>query len=403
MHERTNRHVVASGCDQGMAQEPDRRPTAGASARSRETSLTTALRILLVALIVAALLPTASAVSAESIESCLSHAPIPTQVTAVHVQPDSGHAPVIDEIDQARCAVDVNMYLFTDQTVLEALRRAEDRGIRVRVILEKQPFGTFGDQQEMYDQLSSLGVEVQWAPDAFQYSHAKYMVVDSTVLLVTNQNFTGAGFGGNREFGVVTTDPRYVNEAQAIFNADWNGDSVSVEIKHLVVSPINARETILGLINGSTESIWMYSEVLRDENITAALSAASERNVDVRILVNASADEEDVPYFLDALGHGVQIRVLDKPYVHAKLLIVDGTQALVGSQNYSFTSLDRNRELGVVIDDPIDLNLIASVYEKDWANAEQVDSITQSPQSAPIALTQRAWVGRISTGRWRVV
>lgn len=403
MYERTSRHVVASGCDQRVAPEPDRCPTAGASAHSRKTALITSIRVLIVALIVFVLLPADSTAIAGAVDSCLATIPSPTPVTAVHIQPNAGHAPVVDEIEHARCAVDVNMYMFTDQIVLDALGRAETRGIRVRVILEKHPFGTFGDQQEMYDQLSALGIEVQWAPDAFQYSHAKYMVVDSSVLLVTNQNFTGAGFGSNREFGVISTESRYVNEAQAIFNADWANDSGALEINHLVVSPINARETIIGLIDGSRESIWMYSEVLRDEEITAALSAASERGVDVRILVNASADTEDVPYFLDALGHGVQIRVLDKPYVHAKLLIVDGTHALVGSQNYSFTSLDRNRELGVVISDPHDLSLVTSVYERDWANAEPVDSITQSPGNTPIALTQRTWVGRISTGRWRVV
>lgn len=310
---------------------------------------------------------------------------------------------MIDEIDQAQCSVDLFMYLFTEPEVLNVLEHAVDRGIRVRVILEKSPFGTFGDQQEMFDRLVGIGAEVRWSPGSFTYGHAKYMIVDSVVLLVTNQNFTGAGFNRNREFGVVTTEPHYVAEAAMIFEADWTESLLQDDIEHLVVSPMNSREIVLDLINSSQRSVWMYSEVLRDEEVTEALSAAAERGVDVRILVNPTADEDDVPYFLDALRHGVQIRVLRNPYVHSKAMVVDGSIALVGSHNYSYTSLDLNREVGMLISDPANLSLITSVFAQDWSRAEPVDSISRAEPTEPFALTQQGWIGRITCVRWRVV
>lgn len=347
-----------------------------------------------------------SHVSAESIATCHQSLTLPTVVTSVHVQPDDGPQPILDEINFAACSIDVSMYIFTNQDVFDALEHAAARGIRVRVILEREPFGSFGTQQEMYDRLEQIGAEVKWGPEHFTFSHAKYMVVDSRVLVVTNQNFTNAGFDSNREFGVVTTNPNYVMEAAGIFEADWGRSQQPISTEHLVVSPVNSRSVILDLINSSTDSLWMYSEVLRDEDVTGALSAAADRGVDVRILVNPTADEDDVPYFLDVLAHGVQVRVLQDPYVHSKVLIIDGDTALVGSQNYSYTSLELNREVGLILTDSMNLNRIMSVYERDWTHGEPVDSVTGGknyPKARPIALTPLAPIGRIPLVYWRVV
>lgn len=350
-------------------------------------------------------LPVAPA-RAESIDHCHNLLDQPTPVTSVHVQPDDGLQPVLDEINFAACSIDISMYIFTNQEVFDALEYAVARGIRVRVILERQPFGSFGDQQDMYDRLLDIGVKVRWGPDQFTYTHAKYMIVDANVLVVTNQNFTNAGFDSNREFGVITTEYLYVREATEIFQADWNRSSLDISVELLVVSPVNSRATILAMIESSTDSVWMYSEVLRDEGVTQALNAAAERGVDVRILVNPTADEDDILYFLDALTHGVQIRVLRDPYVHSKVLIVDEKLALVGSQNYSYTSLELNREVGIVLSDPANLERIVSVYARDWARGEPVDTVSLSSDPGirtQIALTHPATIGRIPSVRWRVV
>jgi phosphatidylserine/phosphatidylglycerophosphate/cardiolipin synthase-like enzyme len=195
-------------------------------------------------------------------------------------------------------------------------------------------------------------------------------------LLVTNQNFTGAGFNSNREFGVITTDRGPVLEAIQVFESDWHGAHAPTSFQHLIVSPVNSRNTILDMINGSEKSVWLYAEVLRDEDVTDALDGAVARGVDVRLLVNPSTSDEDVPYFLDVLDHGVQVRVLNSPYVHSKALIVDGTQVLIGSQNYSFTSLDRNREVGMVLEDPTSVEIVSSTFLGDWNRAVPVDSIS---------------------------
>lgn len=325
---------------------------------------------------------------AQGISGCLTALDVPTDVTAVHVQPDAGYAPILDEINNARCTVDISMYIFTSDEILQALAYAERRGVRVRVILDEVPFGYYGTQQEMFDELTGIGADVKWSPSTFQFSHAKYMIVDNSVLLVTNQNFTGAGFNSNREFGVVTTNTGAVREAIQVFESDWTGAQALTSFRHLVVSPVNSRSTILDFINSSQTSVWLYAEVLRDEGVTEALDEAVARGVDVRLLVNPSTSEDDVPYFLDVLDHGVQVRILSSPYVHSKAMIIDDEQVLIGSQNYSLTSLDRNREVGIVINDPIAVKIVSGTFLSDWNRGEPVDSISAADY-APVVLDSR--------------
>jgi phosphatidylserine/phosphatidylglycerophosphate/cardiolipin synthase-like enzyme len=48
---------------------------------------------------------------------------------------------------------------------------------------------------------------------------------------------------------------------------------------------------------------------------------------------------------------GVQV-VADKAlYIHAKAIVADGATVFIGSENISSTSLDKNREMGLILTD----------------------------------------------------
>jgi phosphatidylserine/phosphatidylglycerophosphate/cardiolipin synthase-like enzyme len=66
---------------------------------------------------------------------------------------------------------------------------------------------------------------------------------------------------------------------------------------------------------------------------------------------------------------GVEIRLAESLYIHAKLMVIDGEAAVVGSQNFTETSLDYNRELAIVITDPSILERCLDVFERDWQRA----------------------------------
>jgi phosphatidylserine/phosphatidylglycerophosphate/cardiolipin synthase-like enzyme len=77
--------------------------------------------------------------------------------------------------------------------------------------------------------------------------------------------------------------------------------------------------------------------------------------------------------------YGAELHTLASPYIHAKLIMVDGKQAFIGSQNYTSTSLDQNREVGVVISGPSNLERLRRVFDRDFASG-----IPVSPYAQPL-------------------
>jgi phosphatidylserine/phosphatidylglycerophosphate/cardiolipin synthase-like enzyme len=307
--------------------------------------------------------------------------PPPSAVDGLYVLPDDGREPVLHEIERARCTIDLTIYLISDDAVIDALVRAESRGVRVRIIHEAAPFGGGVGMVETAEELDRAGVELRTGPSRFTFVHAKYLVIDSEVAIVTNQNLTYSAFESNREFGIVTTNPDDVATLEEIFAADWDDTAPPVATGRLIVSPQNSRQRLLELINGAETSIRLYAEVIRDDEIIDALSTAAQRGVRVRVIVNSPEDALDATVGDVLASNGVEIHVAGSIYIHAKALVIDDRAVVIGSQNPTATSLDRNREVSLLVQDQAAIARVVSVFERDWvdsapwqAGAEQYSS-----------------------------
>ena len=292
----------------------------------------------------------------------------------VFVEPDDGRGPILAELDAARESITLEVYLLGDEEIIAALERAVDRGVEVRVILEEEPFGGAGTQPEVFERLRRAGIGVRWDNPAFRFSHIKTFVVDRETAIVMNLNLTKTSFTKNREFGAITTRPAEVAQAAAIFEADW-ARAAEPPPGPLIVSPTTSRRDLLNLMDGAAESMDIYAEVVRDEEIVDALVAAEDRGAEIRLLVSPrSGDERAAEIWLLLADSGVEVRFQRGLYVHAKMVLVDGARAYVGSQNFTATSLDDNRELGIMIDDPANLARLSQTFAEDFADARPVDA-----------------------------
>jgi cardiolipin synthase A/B len=305
----------------------------------------------------------------ETAVACDPGPPAVTEVDGLYVLPDDGRDPVLHEIDRARCSIDVSTYLISDDATIDALVSAEQRGVRVRLIHEASPFGGGVGLVETAEGLVDAGIEVRTGPSRFRFIHAKYLVVDDRVAIVTNQNLTYSAFESNREFGIVTTNQQDVGTLAAIFDADWNDTAPPVASGRLIVSPQNARQRLLELIDGADTSIDLYAEVIRDDEIVDALSTAALRGVRVRIIVNAPDDELDATIGDVLASNGIELRVAGRIYIHAKAMMIDGDAAVIGSTNPTATSLDRNREVSLLVEEPAAVARVVAVFERDWVDS----------------------------------
>lgn len=291
-----------------------------------------------------------------------------TGTVGVFIEPDDGRKPVLDELDHAQHSITLEVYLLSDRQIINALKQAHVRGVKVQVMLEEHPFGGAGNTQDVYRELQQAGVDIKWSDPTFRFTHIKTFVIDNQTAIIMSLNLTKSAFTHNRELGVITTVPADVRQAAAIFTADWNrtGEPPGGP---LVVSPTNSRALLLGLINGARQSIDIYAEEMQDQQVIADLIAAEERGVAVRLIMSAaSGNDTNAPGRAQLEQAGVEVRINRGDYVHAKMMLIDGQRAFIGSENFSATSLDFNRELGIIVTQPANIQRISAVFNRDFAN-----------------------------------
>lgn len=342
------------------------------------------LAVLLCVLLALAGCASASSVSASSFAACTSTSgpacavgPGASQLQ-LFVEPQAGVRPITDAIRAARRSIWIEMYILTDTSVINALENAANRGVDVRVMLEPHPieFSPVSVQETM-DKLKAANIKVNTANPAFQLTHAKMMLIDGSTLFLITANFSKAALGGskdgaNREYLLEDTESQDIQEIQNIFTADWNRKTPTLSDANLLVSPINARVKLLDLINSASSSLQIENEEMQDQQIEDALARAARRGVSVAVVLPAPSGGTDnnsagVAVLRKA---GISVRYDRQLYIHAKLMIVDGTRAYVGSENFSAASLDLNRELGLIVAAPQIIQMLEAAFMTDYAASQ---------------------------------
>jgi len=274
-------------------------------------------------------------------------------------------------IDNAQTSLDVQMYLFTVSTIRERIIAAHDRGVAVRVLLDPDHEGNISTRNA----LMSAGVPTRNAPTLYSFSHAKYLIADGNVAIVMSANFNVDAFSSERNYGFVDRDEADVHDLQQIFNMDWaagGGETpqpANLDCTRLIVSPNNARQRVLELIGGAQSTLEVEALYVSETNVRNAIGSAKARGVNVRVILEATSDNQETISFFQ--GKGIEVREPTSFYLHAKLIIADGV-AFIGSENYSLTSLTKNREVGALIFEPTQAQIVKTQFDSDWSSSPVV-------------------------------
>lgn len=282
------------------------------------------------------------------------------------VEPDDAEDPVVALIDSATKTIELEMYELDTVTVVNALVAAAERGVTLRVILDAG-----SDNARAEAKLTAAGIEVHASAPQFPYFHVKAMVVDGRQVLIFSGNYNDYSFRMERNYGIIEDDPDDVASVLAVFEADWAETSPDLACTRLVVSPDNARERLLAYIASAKKTLDVETLYVTDPETTGALKAAHDRGVALRVLLNDPAwGFSDALTGQDLAARGIDARRSGDLFIHAKIIIVDGESVLIGSQNFSPSGLDSNREIGVVIGkDETDFARLTTTFEDDFANA----------------------------------
>jgi cardiolipin synthase A/B len=269
------------------------------------------------------------------------------------------------------------------RNVIRALEEAANRGLDVRVMLEPHPFGGGTSPSKTLDTLAAAGIKTQFTNPSFPLTHEKGMIIDGSIAYIMTSNFSRSALGGssgssgyrNREYGIIDTNLQDVQAISAIFVADWNHSTAQFDDPNLVVSPINARNDFITLINSAHNTLLVEAEEMNDGDIEQAFIKAAQRGVQIEVILptaNASSGDSNSQGVSTILQRGVQVREDPQLYMHAKIIVVDSRVAFVGSENISTQSLDQNRELGIIVSDPSVLKKLQATFQSDWGVSRNV-------------------------------
>ena len=298
----------------------------------------------------------------------------------VLVQPDDGVEPVLALIRSAERSVFVKQFTLTHPAVIAALIDVHRLGREVRVMLN--PARSSGDRanDETYRQLETAGVQIAWSSPKFAVTHEKSVVVDDRIALIATFNMGEKYFSETRDYGLVIADSHEIAQIRAGFAADWDrADFHPSHASALLWSNWNSRVVMSRFIDQAKERVDIQHPKFVDATILERIVQARARDVEVRFLCGgkhgiSTWDMLDTFSSLRVMERfGVRVHKQRDLRLHAKLIIVDRTRALVGSMNIDRSAFDLRRELGMAFTDPAAVARLRAVFKADWDASHHYD------------------------------
>ena len=304
------------------------------------------------------------------------------------------------DIDAARHSIHLETYIFAaDQagrTVADALRRAAARGVEVCLLLDG--FGAAELSRQWLDELRADGVQVLWfrrdiSPFTLQRSrmrrlrrlHRKMAVIDSAVAFVGGINILddvppGADHDAPRLDYAVRVQGDMADEVRAAMEHMWNlvtwarlrrrvkkvryfrsRELLSPMLSLLLRDNFRHRRDIehayhMAMAHAQHEIIIANAYFLPGRIFRRALVHAARRGVRVVLLLQGKVEYRLQHYATRALyeqllAAGIEIYEYQASYMHAKVAVVDGLWATVGSSNIDPLSLLLAREANLAVRD----------------------------------------------------
>ncbi|RJU01798.1 phosphatidylserine/phosphatidylglycerophosphate/cardiolipin synthase family protein [Arthrobacter frigidicola] len=308
---------------------------------------------------------------------------------------------MIEAIESAEHEILLETYIWKGDAVgrrfRDAINAAAARGVKVHVI---------------YDGFANLVVRpsfYQFHPDVqvFRFpvlrpsvlftnirgtglDHRKLMVVDDAIGFVGGYNIGSLYATKWRDTHLAITGPSVWELRQAFVSvwnlsakrqakmADTSAGFWEPRIRAVNNIPANLvfpiRGVYLDAINRATRSIYITTAYfIPDQQIMDALLRASQRGVDVRVILpedsnHVVADCLSRGFYSSMLRCGVQVLLYQNAMIHAKTATVDGEWSTVGTANIDRLSLTGNYETNLEIFDKDLARTMEQIFEIDSSN-----------------------------------
>lgn len=296
---------------------------------------------------------------------------------------------MLEAIGGARHSVWLATYIFQTDRVgrqfVDALAAATRRNVQVRVLVDG--IGEWYDSPHVVPLLRRAGVRTErflpprLLPPSLALNcrnHRKILVVDGLVGYIGGMNLGGREVGGST--GRRMSDIHFrlrgpiVRQLAEVFAEDWafaSGETLTEMplresqgnsfCRAVTGGPDEDVDKLLLIILSAVASAERQVQIMTPYfipplELVAALEAAALRGVEVSVVLPRRSNLRYIDWatlhWIPALvRRGVRVYLQEPPFSHAKLFVIDGRYAHVGSVNVDTRSLRLNFEIAVEVYD----------------------------------------------------
>ena len=297
--------------------------------------------------------------------------------TTLNILPEDGRDIYLEAFKAARSQIRIHICVLDDPEILQGLKQAIVRGVRVRAIVDNGKHAALAaERSNLAEYLQGPSAQLHVSNPVFPRSFPKIILIDDSYFLLGSACLDTTTFNQYRDFVYGDRSPEVLKDLSRLFENDWlysappgrafsayNPVSVFTS-PDLLVAPINATQKLVTLFQSAKKSLDVTSELMGNPTLEAELAAAASRGVKVRLiapeLVNGGTQDIQALQLnslrkLNAAGVAVHVtrgpESFQTPYMHARSAIVDRKSAYLGSISLSPDSATRNRGAGLILKD----------------------------------------------------
>lgn len=341
--------------------------------------------------------------------------------------PDSGGIPIYRALEKAEKSVFIEMYELRSPNIYALLIELENKGVEVTILHEGNPVGnTVPEFASNMKALIDAGGEVRFiggtAYDRYDNVHAKYAIIDMETVIITSENWSGSNCNGeidnepyvggnsngNRGWGVIVDCPDYALYMKDVFDHDNLPDfkdtydfndkysyttaasltytapeQVDFKSYTATITPVlsndNSYAAFEYIIGNATERVYSQQQSLSSYYanlgetspvMMMAKQANANPGMDAKFILgegkNDTQKQEAIrQVLLVNSSTAISAATMASPYVHNKGVIGDD-MVLVSSINWTPTSVENNRETGVIIKSQEVSDYFANAFNRDF-------------------------------------
>lgn len=349
-------------------------------------------------------------------------------------------------INKAKDHINMETYIIEDDEVgkrfADALIAKQIQGVPVNFIYDS--VGAMNTPKEFFKRLTDSGIKVlEFNPinpltakkgwELNQRDHRKLLIVDGQEVFLGGINISSVYSSGSfsprskrrpdgsppwRDTHVHLKGP-VVSEFQKLFLATWQKQKgvplvpsnffpqLSSQGKEVVRAIGSSSDepysliyvTLISAINSAETSIHLTNAYfVPDPQLLGALKDATQRGVDVKIILPSTTDSGLVfhagrSFYDTLLSAGVKIYEKRGALLHSKTALIDGVWSTIGSTNFDWRSFLHNDEVNAVILGQEFGTQMQAMFEKDLASSFPIT--LEQWRQRPISMRLKEMAARI--------